>query len=282
MSRVLIIDDEKKIVKILSDKISREGHDVQTSASAEEALVIISKSPPDIVLCDLKLEGMSGLELLRVVKQKFPQIDFIIMTAYASADTAVKAMSEGAYEYLIKPFHMEEVLLLIKRIQERQILMAENTILKEKNALKEADRKIVGSSREITSVKNQIEKVAVTETPVLIQGESGTGKELAAELIHSKSGRAERSFIVINCAAIPETLLESELFGHERGAFTGAATKKPGLFRLADGGTLFLDEIGDMPLSIQAKLLRVIENGEFLPLGSSKIVKVNVRLIAAT
>ncbi|MCD6379296.1 sigma-54-dependent Fis family transcriptional regulator [bacterium] len=282
MSKVLIIDDEKKIVKLLSDKISGEGHNVQTSLSAEEGLGIIKKSPPDIVLCDLKLGGMDGLELLRAVKKEYPQTDFIIMTAYASAKTAVTAMKEGAYEYLIKPFQMEEVLLLIKRIQERQNLVAQNDALKKNAALKETDHKIIGSSREITNIKAQIQKVAVTDTPVLIQGESGTGKELAAELIHSESLRTKNPFIILNCAAIPETLMESELFGHEKGAFTDASTKKPGLFSLADSGTLFLDEIGDMPLSIQAKLLRVIENGEFMPLGGLKTIKVNVRIVAAT
>jgi DNA-binding NtrC family response regulator len=282
MSRVLIIDDEKKIVKLLSDKISGEGYDVQTSLSAEEALGVIKESPPDIVLCDLKLGGMDGLELLRAVKKEYPQTDFIIMTAYASAKTAVTAMREGAYEYLIKPFQMEEVLLLLKRIQEKQNLVTQNTALRENAALKENNHKIIGSSREIINIKAQIRKVAVTNAPVLIQGESGTGKELAAELIHSESPRAKNPFIILNCAAIPETLMESELFGHERGAFTDASTKKLGMFSLADSGTLFLDEIGDMPLSVQAKLLRVIENGEFLPLGGLKTIKVNVRIVAAT
>jgi DNA-binding NtrC family response regulator len=282
MSRVLVVDDEEKIIKLLSDRISREGHEVETSSNGKEALEIIKKSHPDIVLCDLRLGEMDGLELLRTVKKGYPQTDFIIMTAYASAKTAVTAMREGAYEYIIKPFQMEEVLLLLKRIQERQNLMAENSALRENAALKESDRKIIGSSREITNIITQIGKVAITDTPVLIHGESGTGKELAAELIHSRSNRAGKPFIILNCAAIPESLMESELFGHEKGAFTDASTKKPGVFSLADSGTLFLDEIGDMPLAIQAKLLRVIENGEFLPLGSSKITKVNVRIVAAS
>ncbi len=282
MSRILIVDDEFKITKLLSDRISQEGHDVTTCTSAEDALPYIEQGHAEIVLCDLKLGGMDGLELLRKTKKTSPSTDFVIMTAYASASTAVDAMREGAYEYLIKPFQMDEVLLLLKRIQERRDLVSENLALREKIFVTSTVRRIVGASGAIRSIRDMITKVAPTDAPVLIQGESGTGKELVAVEIHRNSSRAKNPFIVINCAAVPETLLEAELFGFERGAFTGAVQRKPGQFKLADTGTIFLDEIGDLPLSLQAKLLRAIENGEFLPLGSSRPVRVDIRIIAAT
>ncbi|UCF05651.1 MAG: sigma-54-dependent Fis family transcriptional regulator [bacterium] len=282
MSKVLIIDDEAKIAALLSERISREGFEVSTLSSAEEALPQIDAGGIDIILCDLKLGGMDGLELLRRTKRISPATDFVMMTAYASSKTAVEAMREGAYEYLIKPFQMDEVLLLLKQIQERRDLMTENLLLRERIAEEEAARRIVGESSETSRIREMIQMVAPTDTPVLIQGESGTGKELVAADIHERSARRRKPFVVINCAAVPETLLEAELFGYEKGAFTGAAQRKPGQFKLADSGTLFLDEIGELPLGLQAKLLRAIENGEFLPLGSSKSVTVDVRVIAAT
>ena len=281
MSRVLIIDDEEKITRILKEAIASEGYDVETCSSAEEALPLIEKGDIDIILCDLRLGGMDGLELLRRSREISQGTDFVMMTAYASALTAVEAMRLGAYEYLIKPFQIDEVTLLLRRISERRELMIENLALREKISSKGGGR-ILGDSPAIKTVLDMIGKVAPTATPVLIQGESGTGKELVAAEVHAGSARATNPFIIINCAAIPENLLEAELFGHERGAFTGAVQKKPGQFKLADGGSLFLDEIGELPLSLQAKLLRAIENGEFLPLGGNKPVKVDVRIIAAT
>ena len=282
MSRILVIDDETKILELLAERISREGMEVSTCASAEEALPVIEKGEIDIILCDLRLARMDGLELLRRTKKASPTTDFVVMTAYASSDTAVEAMKEGAYEYLIKPFQMDEVILLLKRIQERRDLVSENAALREKMTEVPPPGRIVGESASLRAIRELILKVAPTDTAVLITGESGTGKELVAAEIHGRSRRAMRAFVVLNCAAIPETLLESEMFGFERGAFTGAVQKKPGQFKLADGGTLFMDEIGEMPLAIQAKLLRAIELGEFVPLGSSKPLKVNVRIIAAT
>mgnify|MGYP006283955369 CR=1 FL=1 len=282
MSNVLIVDDEQKILKLLRERIAADGHQVHTSLSGTEALRKIEETGPDIILCDLKLGDMEGIDLLRQVKGKYPEIEFIIMTAYASTRTAVTAMKEGAYEYLTKPFQMEEVRLLISRIEERQNLISENRALKEKTSLESSTDRMIGVSDGIREVKDRIRKVAPTATPVLIQGESGTGKEIAAELIHSHSPRAGKPFIAINCAAVPATLLESELFGYEKGAFTGADGRKPGLFKLADNGTLFLDEIGDMPLQLQAKLLRVLENGQILPVGGSATIKVDVRIVAAT
>ena len=282
MSRILVVDDETKITKLLAERIAREGMEVSTCASAEEALPRIERGEADVVLCDLRLGGMDGLELLKRTKRIAPATDFVVMTAYASAATAIEAMRQGAYEYLIKPFQMDEVVLLLRRIQERRDLVSENAALREKIAGGARTERIVGDSAAVRAIKELIEKVAPTDAPVLVQGESGTGKELVAAEIHSRSARAREPFVVFNCAAVPETLLESEMFGYDRGAFTGAAQKKPGQFRLADGGTLFMDEIGEMPLAIQAKLLRAIELGEFTPLGASGSVKVNVRIVAAT
>jgi len=282
MSRILIVDDERKITELLAERIAREGVEASTCSSAEEALPIIEAGKADVVLCDLRLGGMDGLELLRRTKKASPGTDFVMMTAYASAETAVEAMRQGAYEYLIKPFQMDEVILLLRRIQERRDLVSENAALRNKLAGVPAPGRIIGESEAIRATKELIGKVAPADAPVLIQGESGTGKELVAAEIHAGSRRARAPFIVLNCAAVPETLLESEMFGFEKGAFTGAAQKKPGQFKLADRGTLFMDEIGELPLAIQAKLLRAIELGEFIPLGSSKPMKVDVRIVAAT
>ena len=282
MSKIVIVDDEMKITQLLSRQIEEEGHSVTTFSSAEEALPYIERGDTDIVLCDLRLGGMNGLELLKRSKRVAPATDFVMMTAYASANTAVEAMREGAYEYLIKPFQMEEVILLLRRIQDRRDLVSENRALREKISDGATARRIVGESPVIRRVREMILKVGPSGAPVLVQGESGTGKELVAAEIHTSSERAENPFIVINCAAVPETLIESELFGYEKGAFTGASQKKPGMFKLADTGTLFLDEIGDLSLGLQAKLLRAIEAGEFIPLGASKPLKVDVRMVAAT
>jgi len=282
MSRILIVDDEKKITELLAERIAREGMEVMTSTSAEEALPLIVMGAADIVLCDLRLGGMDGLELLKKTKEASPGTDFVVMTAYASAETAVEAMRRGAYEYLLKPFQMDEVILLLKRIQERRELVSENVALREKVARVSPADKIVGDSDAIRATRDLIRKVAPADAPVLIQGESGTGKELVAAEIHAGSKRSRGPFVVLNCAAVPDTLLEAEMFGFERGAFTGAVQRKPGHFKLADHGTLFMDEIGELPLAVQAKLLRAIELGEFTPLGSLKPAKVDVRILAAT
>ncbi len=267
MSRIIIVDDEEKITKLLADRVSREGHEVSTFNSAESALKEISRRGTDVVLCDLRLGGMDGLELLTETKKVSPETDFVIMTAYASTATAVRAMREGAYEYLVKPFDMDEMILLLKRIMERRDLMIENVALKERISVALPAERIIGGSAATRSLRDTIAKVAPTDTPVLIRGESGTGKELVAAAIHNSSKRAGKPFIVINCAAVPASLIESEMFGHEKGSFTGAVQKKPGQFKLADGGSLFLDEIGELPVLLQSKLLRAIENGEFLPVG---------------
>jgi len=283
MTKVLVVDDEIKITRLLSERIEAEGYSVESCTSAEQAKEKIEKGDVDIVLCDLKLGGMNGLELLKLTKKLSPLTDFVIMTAYASSDTAVEAMKLGAYEYLIKPFKMDEVLLLLRRIQERRSLVSQNIALKQRITTVEGGaERIVGNSPGIRKVKELIAKVAPTDSPVLIEGESGTGKELVAAEIHDSSNRRDRPFVIVNCAAVPETLIEAELFGFKKGAFTGAAQAKPGQFKIADGGTLFLDEIGEVPTSLQVKLLRAIEYGEFLPLGGTNPIKVNARIIAAT
>ncbi len=282
MTRILIIDDERKITELLAERISAEGMEATAAGSAEEALPTIERGEIDVVLCDLRLSGMDGLELLRRTKKAAPETDVVIMTAYASAETAVEAMRQGAYEYLIKPFHLDEVILLLRRIIERRDLVSENAALRSKLSPRPDAERIVGDSAAIRSVRDLIGLVARADTPILILGESGTGKELVAAEIHAKSSRAKGPFIILNAAAVPETLLEAELFGHEKGAFTGADSRRPGQFKLAEGGTLFMDEIGEIPLPIQAKLLRAIELKQFLPLGSAKAVTVDVRIIAAT
>lgn len=282
MSRIIIVDDEEKITRLLADRVAREGHEVSTFNSAESALREIKDRGTDVVLCDLRLGGMDGLELLTETKKVSPETDFVIMTAYASTTTAVRAMREGAYEYLVKPFDMDEMILLLKRIMERRDLMIENIALKKRISVTFPAERILGGSAATRNLRDTIAKVAPTDTPVLIRGESGTGKELVAAAIHNSSKRAGKPFIVINCAAVPGSLIESEMFGHEKGSFTGAAQKTPGQFKLADGGSLFLDEIGELPVLLQSKLLRAIENGEFLPVGGTKPVRVDVRIIAAT
>ena len=282
MSRILVVDDEKKITRLLADGIAAEGHDVSAAESGEEAVGRIGKEEFDVVVCDLRLGGIDGLEVLRRTKAASPGTDVIIMTAYASAKTAIEAMKEGAYEYLVKPFDMDEVLLLLRRVEERRRLIAENTALRDRVASERTAGRIVGRSPGIERVRELVSKVAPTNSPVLVTGESGTGKELVAAAIHDQSPRSARPMIIINCAAVPATLLEAELFGHEKGAFTGAVGRKPGHFRLADNSTLFLDEIGEMPPALQAKLLRAIENGEILPLGGAKRVRVDTRIVAAS
>ncbi len=283
MSKILIVDDEKKITRLLYRRISQEGHQALTFNSAEETVPVIREGDTDIILCDLKLGGMDGLELLKLTRELSPGTDFVIMTAYASTGTAVEAMQNGAYEYLIKPFQMDEVVMLINRIEEKRNLFSENKALREQVSTPGmAGQKIKGQSQAMARIRHMITMVASRDTPVLIQGESGTGKEIIAAEIHSTGDSSGSPFITLNCAAIPASLMEAEMFGHQKGAFTGAVQQKPGLFKLADGGTLFLDEIGEMPPGLQSKLLRAIENKEFRPVGGSENIRVRVRIIAAT
>ncbi len=281
MAEILIVDDEEKICKLLQAELNDAGHASYSTTQPNEALERIRDRPPDILITDLRMPEKDGITVLKEAKAISPTMDVVIMTAYATVETALETMKEGAYDYIIKPFKTEELLLLINRIEEKRRLEMENQGLRSYLS-GDLEEEIVGKSTAILSVKKLISNLKESEAAVLIRGESGTGKELVAKAIHKNSRRAGGSFLALNCAAIPEGLLESELFGHERGAFTGATKKKLGYFQLASGGTLFLDEIGDLPITLQAKLLRVLENQQLNPLGSEKAVDVDIRLITAT
>mgnify|MGYP001059463672 CR=1 FL=1 len=280
--KILIVDDEKDILRALEFILSREGYSVSTATSGEEAIELLKKAEYDLVLTDLRMEGMDGLEVLQKTLQMRPSTLVIIMTAYATVESAVTAMKMGASDYIVKPFINEDVKMRIKRLLDHKKLLQENIALKQQLSQRIPGRVLLGNSNQIQELLTLLEQVIPTKTNVLILGESGTGKGLIAELIHYNSPRKDKPFISINCSAIPETLLESELFGYKKGAFTGAVSDKKGLITMADGGTLFLDEIGDMPMSLQAKLLKVIETGEIIPLGDTVKRLVDVRIIAAT
>jgi len=280
--KILIVDDEKDILRALEFILSREGYSVSTATSGEEAIELLKKDEYDLVLTDLRMEGMDGLEVLQRTLQMRPSTLVIIMTAYATVESAVTAMKMGASDYIVKPFINEDVKMRIKRLLDHKRLLQENIALKQQLSQRIPGRVLLGNSNQIQELLTLLEQVIPTKTNVLILGESGTGKGLIAELIHYNSPRKDKPFISINCSAIPDTLLESELFGYKKGAFTGAVSDKKGLITMADGGTLFLDEIGDMPMSLQAKLLKVIETGEIMPLGDTVKRLVDVRIIAAT
>lgn len=281
MATIIIVDDEPKISKLLTAELGDAGHTATGYTSPKQALEAVRNTHPDILLTDLRMQELDGMSLLKEARRAVPQLDVVVMTAYASVETALETMKQGAYDYIIKPFKTDELLMLIDRIDAKRRLQAENEELRSYLA-HGLDDEIVGSSQVISRVRDVIANLGASDAPVLIRGESGTGKELVARAVHKTSGRVSGPFIAINCAAIPETLLESELFGYERGAFTGANKKKLGHFQLADNGTLFLDEIGDLPAALQAKLLRVLENNEVRPLGSEREIRVDIRLITAT
>jgi two-component system response regulator AtoC len=281
MADIVIVDDEEKIGRLLAAELHDEGHRVTRTTNPKEALLAVKEKQPDVLITDLRMEGMDGIALLTQSKAVSPGTDVIVVTAYASVETAIAALREGAYDYLTKPFRTEELLLAVSRLEEKRRLQHENTALR--SYLSESlTEDIVGDSPAMQRIKEIIRGLSKSDAAVLIRGESGTGKELVAKAVHKTSGRADGPFIALNCAAIPESLLESELFGYEKGAFTGALRRKIGHFQLADRGTLFLDEIGDLSLSLQAKLLRVLETHVISPLGGEKDVKVDIRLISAT
>jgi len=281
MAEILIVDDEVKIGTLLRAELGDAGHKSSATTDPADALARVRKRAPDILITDLRMSGMDGITLLRKTREISASTDVIVMTAYASVETALEAMREGAYDYIIKPFTTDELLMLIGRIEEKRRLESENEGLKTYIMTAAADE-IIGTSPAMRRIKEVITGLAGSDAAVLIRGESGTGKELVARAIHKASRRCEGPFIALNCAAIPENLLESELFGHEQGAFTGATRRKLGHFQLAHRGTLFLDEIGDLPPSLQAKLLRVLENGTVTPLGSERDTHIDFRLISAT
>jgi two-component system nitrogen regulation response regulator NtrX len=276
---VLIVDDEEGIRESLSGIFEDEGYEILTAKSGEEAIRILGESSPDLILLDIWLTGMDGIQTLQEIKAIKPDVPTIMISGHGNIELAVKACKIGAYDFLEKPLSLERVVLASKRALEKRNLEIENISLRE-NLIKRW--RIIGESQKITNLREQIEMAAKSNSRVLISGESGTGKEVVAHLLHEKSLRAEKPFIEVNCAAIPQELIESELFGHEKGSFTGAFDKKEGKFELADGGTLFLDEIGDMSLQTQAKVLRVIESQEFQRVGGNKNISVDTRIIAAT
>lgn len=279
---VLIVEDEELMRSILRQLLEAEGYAVFTADSAENALEIYSTNDVAATLTDIKMAGMDGLELLDRIKTVDEEAIVIIMTAYSSVDSAIAALRKGVYDYVTKPFVNENLLQTIKNAIRTRELFRENRALRRELNKQYSFTEIIGKSESLQNVFRIIEKIADTNASVLIQGESGTGKELIAKAIHFNSRRAGKPFLAVNCGALPESLLESELFGHTKGSFTGAAADKKGLFRSSDGGALFLDEIGEMPLSLQVKLLRALQEREVMPIGSSLAVKFDSRIIAAT
>jgi len=282
--RLLIVDDEKDMLTGLQRTIERNipGLEVVTSTRASEALRLMAEQSFDLALLDVMMPEMNGIVLLEKLRAKDPELSVVMMTAFASIDLAVDAIKKGAYDFITKPFDKDTILRVIHKGLERNRLVRENVTLKEQVCQKEAFASFVGQSPAMTQFCERLKTVALSDYTVLVRGESGTGKELAARAVHNLSKRRNRPLIMVNCPAIPEHLLESELFGHKRGAFTGAERDYPGLFVEADGGSLCLDEIGDIPVSIQTKLLRVLQEQEIKPLGDTKTRKINVRIIAIT
>ncbi len=280
--RLLIVDDDESLRDSLSLVLAAEGYDVTTAADADQALVRVGETPFDVVLCDLRMPGRDGLELLPELAQRIPDATLILMSAYGTEELALEAMRRGAYDYLAKPFQPTEALLAIRKAGERERLRRRGELLAREVERAVGERPIVAASPAMIGVLELLERAAEFKATVLLLGESGTGKEVLARAIHSQSPRRDDAFVAVNCGAIPANLLESELFGHAKGAFTGANKARRGLFLEADGGTLFLDEIGEMPVELQVKLLRVLQEEEIRPLGESKSRKVDVRVLAAT
>ncbi len=282
MTRALVVDDEENIRLVLRTLLKKHGYEVATAGSAEEALEVLEGEPADFVLADVRMPGMSGIELCAELERRGFGGTVIVMSAFGSVDLAIEAMKAGAYDYVSKPFKQDEVLLALRKAEERESLRRENARLKEEARERARLGGMVGASEPMQRIFRMIEKVAGYTTTVLVRGESGTGKELVARALHDRSERAEGPFVPVNCGAIPEALLESELFGHARGAFTDAHRDKKGLFEVADGGTLFLDELGELPLALQVKLLRALQESTIRPLGATQDKKVDVRVVAAT
>ncbi len=280
--RILIIDDEAIIRETLSDWLEREGYIIETATTGEEGIKKEIKNKFDMAIVDLRLPGMDGIEIIHKLKEMSPNISVIMITAYATIETAVSAMKEGASDYLTKPFNLEEISLVVKRIAEHQRLIAENVLLRKQLQERYSFKNIVGKSPKMRKIFELIESIADSDSTVLIQGGSGTGKEVIARAIHQRSLRVNNPFVTVNCAAIPDNLLESELFGYNKGAFTGALQDKKGRFELANKGTLFLDEITDMSPAAQIDLLRVLQEREFRRVGGSKLIPLDVRIIAAS
>lgn len=282
MPRILVVDDEAAMRQSLRDWLMEDDYEVDLAASGEDAISMARDRSWDIILLDLKMPGMDGLETMSRLKKMIPETEILMMTAYGSIDTAVQAMKEGAFDYLVKPFDPDEIDMLIKKIVAHKELVLENILLRKKLAERHQYDEIIGKSDAMQEVFDLISRVARADSTVLITGESGTGKELIAQAIHGNSNRCYMPFIAVSCGALPDSLLESELFGYVKGAFTGAENSKKGRFEMANKGTLFLDEIGDISLKTQVDLLRVLQQRELMRLGSEEVIKVDVRILAAT
>lgn len=282
MKTILVVDDEKNYLLVLGTLLMEDGYEVLKTEDPRRALQMIEEDIPDLLITDMKMPGLSGIDLLKAVKKRNPHIPVIILTAYGTIETAVDAMKLGAYHYILKPFQNDEIKITVKRALKIAELEDERIRLNQELSARFGLEGLVAESAAIRKVYGLIEQVAPTKTTVLVQGESGTGKELVARAIHTKSPRTNRPFVAVNCGALSETLLESELFGHEKGAFTGATAQKKGRFEMADGGTLFLDEVGTMSSALQVRLLRVLQEQAFERVGGTRTIKVDVRIIAAS
>ena len=282
LHNVLIVDDDASMRHLLSTMLKDRGYEPRAVTSAEDALKDIAAQDVDLVLTDVRMPGMGGLALVRELQRTAPHVLVVVMSAYGSHEAAIEAMKAGAYDYLSKPFKADEVVLVLRKAEERERLARENRRLRTELSAEYRPENLIGKSEPMREVLRQIQKVAPQKTTVLVEGESGTGKELVARALHDLSPRAAFSFVAVNCGAIPSELMESELFGHARGAFTDASRNKKGLAEEADGGTLFLDEIGELPLGLQVKLLRFLQDEEVRPLGDVRPRKVDVRVVAAT
>jgi len=282
MEKILIVDDEESIIDILSMMLEKEGYQPVTASDGSEALEVLNREKVDLIISDMRMKPMDGLNFLKEAKNLDSEITVVMMTAYGSIENAVEAMKQGAFEYVIKPFKIDELRLLVKRALEQRNIIRENRSLKKEIRKKYNFENFVGNSLQMQKIYELIDKVAVTDSTVLVYGESGTGKELVARAIHYNSPRKDKPFAAINCSALPETLLESELFGYVKGAFTGAYANKEGLFTAASGGTIFLDEISTMSMGMQMKLLRVLQEQEIKRLGDNSTQKINVRILTAT
>jgi two-component system response regulator AtoC len=282
MRRVLVVDDEENLRLVLRTLLKRQGYEVETASSGDEALGLVDSFGPDVILTDVRMPKMGGLDLLATLKAKGNDATVIVMSAYGNVDLALDAIKAGAYDYVQKPFKHEEVVLTLRKAEEREALRRENRVLREEIRKEHQFEQILAKSSSMQDIFRTIAKIADFKTTALISGESGTGKELVARALHRRGSRRNAPFVAVNCGAIPENLLESELFGHKKGAFTDASTDRRGLFEEADGGTLFLDEIGELPLALQVKLLRVLQDEIIRRLGDTRDVKVDVRIVAAT
>jgi two-component system response regulator PilR (NtrC family) len=282
VEKILVVDDEKSLREVMSIMLKRAGYDVTEATDGEQAIGQVNKEIYDLVITDLRMPKADGMDVLKAVKSSSPDTVVLVVTAFGTADSAVEAMKQGAYDYLTKPFQVDEVQLIIRNALEKRRLSTENMLLKREIASQSSFAQIVRQSEAMQKVFDVVRKVADSKSNVLICGESGTGKELVARAIHYNSARNAMPFVAVNCSAVPETLLESELFGHMKGSFTGAVANKAGLFEIANGGTIFLDEIGDTTPTIQVKLLRVIQEREFRRVGGNQDMKVDVRVVAAT